>query len=53
MYGGAVSRVEGGPVAGDVVDVIDSSGKFIAWGKKKKNVYRIYSIFFLPRPIKI
>lgn len=33
VYGGAISRVEGDPVAGDVVDVIDSSGKFIAWGK--------------------
>ncbi|CAN0600093.1 unnamed protein product, partial [Ectocarpus sp. 12 AP-2014] len=32
VYGGAVSRVEGDPAAGDVVDVIDSSGKFIAWG---------------------
>lgn len=33
VYGGAVSRVEGKPVAGDLVDVVDSSGKFIAWGK--------------------
>lgn len=34
VYGGAVSRVEGDPAAGEVVDVIDSSGKFIAWGTK-------------------
>lgn len=33
MYGGAVSHVEGNPAAGEVVDVVDSSGKFIAWGK--------------------
>ena len=29
-----MSRVEGDPVAGDLVDVVDSSGKFIAWGKR-------------------
>lgn len=34
VYGGAVSRVEGDPAAGEVVDVIDSSGKFIAWGTR-------------------
>lgn len=33
VYGGAISRVEGDPVASDLVDVVDSSGKFIAWGK--------------------
>lgn len=32
VYGGAVSRVDGNPIAGDIVDVVDSSGKFIAWG---------------------
>lgn len=40
VYGGAVSRVEGDPAAGEVVDVIDSSGKFIAWG-----MYYTKSIF--------
>ncbi|CAM9148063.1 unnamed protein product [Pylaiella littoralis] len=42
VYGGAVSRVEGGPVAGDVVDVIDSSGQFIAWGVyNPDSMYRV------------
>lgn len=33
VYSGAVSMVNGNPIAGDVVDVVDSSGKLIAWGK--------------------
>ncbi|CAB1110712.1 unnamed protein product [Ectocarpus sp. CCAP 1310/34] len=42
VYGGAVSRVEGDPAAGDVVDVIDSSGKFIAWGVyNPDSMYRV------------
>ncbi|CAM9286628.1 unnamed protein product [Hapterophycus canaliculatus] len=42
VYGGAISRVEGDPMAGDVVDVIDSSGKFIAWGVfNPDSMYRV------------
>ncbi|CAM9310955.1 unnamed protein product [Scytosiphon promiscuus] len=42
VYGGAISRVEGDPIAGDVVDVIDSSGKFIAWGVfNPDSMYRV------------
>lgn len=40
VYGGAISRVEGDPIAGDVVDVIDSSGKFIAWGEARRTAAR-------------
>lgn len=37
VYGGAVGRVEGDPTAGEVVDVVDPEGKFIAWGKEHEH----------------
>ncbi|CAM9932704.1 unnamed protein product, partial [Choristocarpus tenellus] len=42
VYGGAVAKVEGSPKAGDIVDVVDSSGKFIAWGVyNPTSMYRV------------
>ncbi|CAM9550865.1 unnamed protein product, partial [Discosporangium mesarthrocarpum] len=42
VYGGAVARVQGRPLAGDIVDVLDSSGKFIAWGLyNPDSMYRV------------
>lgn len=36
MFGGSIAREEGNPMVGDIVDVVDASGKFIAWGERRR-----------------
>ncbi len=42
VYGGAVQRVDGKPLPGDVVDVVDGKGTLIGWGVfNPDSMYRV------------
>lgn len=44
MFGGSIAREEGNPMVGDIVDVVDASGKFIAWGERRIESTRTVTI---------
>lgn len=45
VFGGSIAREEGNPMVGDIVDVVDASGKFIAWGERRRESTYIVTMY--------